>query len=414
MDAFNRPTRLLILVCVSALVSGCAVAAEEKAAPAIRISSVERMFVAGDAASAQGTADETQTKSVGNSVKAAATPQAGGATTRPISGRKEAVARGLLAVIDLSQPGLRVVATGAVESVPAKAVLMGDTSARLRRTDTWAKENKVAVAVNANYFGWIEREQGEGGLAKTMGLLVSDGKLVNPTRKWNEVPDPAVVFVRDETTGGLRAVVIGPGAESAVQSRQALEQQVSRARQAAETSDVGVFYGDTYVGGGKLGGARIVAAVAGIGGGGSDGDKYGGTVLLREGQNLGLDTRVVPTRRVARTAAGVDVTGRKLFLLVVDGSQPGWSDGVTLPELADWLHDLGASDAVNLDGGGSSTFVYRGADGGYYRNRPSHAAVGGQPGRVRPVAVQLGFVSDAINVEPATKAVPVEGEGPGK
>jgi len=56
-----------------------------------------------------------------------------------------------------------------------------------------------------------------------------------------------------------------------------------------------------------------------------------------------------------RTAAGVTADGA-LILLVVDGRQAD-SRGVTLDELSALMLDLGAVDAINLDGGGSSTLV---------------------------------------------------------
>ncbi len=46
-----------------------------------------------------------------------------------------------------------------------------------------------------------------------------------------------------------------------------------------------------------------------------------------------------------------------LFLVVADGRQPKYSTGLTLYELADILIELGATEAINLDGGSSSTFV---------------------------------------------------------
>jgi hypothetical protein len=60
-----------------------------------------------------------------------------------------------------------------------------------------------------------------------------------------------------------------------------------------------------------------------------------------------------------RSAAGRDKDGR-LLLMVVDGRQ-GDSRGVTLEELARLMQEFGAVEALNLDGGGSSTFVVRGA-----------------------------------------------------
>ena len=49
--------------------------------------------------------------------------------------------------------------------------------------------------------------------------------------------------------------------------------------------------------------------------------------------------------------------------------QPGFSVGMTLPELAALMRRLGAADALNVDGGGSSTMVV----GGRVLNRPSDA-----------------------------------------
>ena len=63
-----------------------------------------------------------------------------------------------------------------------------------------------------------------------------------------------------------------------------------------------------------------------------------------------------------------------MILVVVDGRQKPYSDGMTLRELANLMLALGARDALNLDGGGSSTMVYADPDsGGKLRvaNRPS-------------------------------------------
>ena len=59
-----------------------------------------------------------------------------------------------------------------------------------------------------------------------------------------------------------------------------------------------------------------------------------------------------------RTAAGIDRDGQ-LLLVVVDGRQFA-SRGVDLADLAKILEDLGAEYALNLDGGGSSSFVVNG------------------------------------------------------
>lgn len=63
--------------------------------------------------------------------------------------------------------------------------------------------------------------------------------------------------------------------------------------------------------------------------------------------------------RQPRTLAGVRADGT-LLLVTVDGRRPGWSVGMTLPEAARLMRSLGARDALNLDGGGSSAMTIRG------------------------------------------------------
>ncbi|MCS7223073.1 MAG: phosphodiester glycosidase family protein [Armatimonadetes bacterium] len=66
-----------------------------------------------------------------------------------------------------------------------------------------------------------------------------------------------------------------------------------------------------------------------------------------------------------RTAVGLKKDA--LFFVVVDGRQPGYSNGMTLPELAQFLKGLGCEEGLNLDGGGSTTLYLRGR----IANRPS-------------------------------------------
>ena len=60
--------------------------------------------------------------------------------------------------------------------------------------------------------------------------------------------------------------------------------------------------------------------------------------------------------RQPRTLAGVRPDGT-LLLVTVDGRRPGWSVGMTLPEAARLMRSLGATDALNLDGGPSTQLV---------------------------------------------------------
>lgn len=87
-----------------------------------------------------------------------------------------------------------------------------------------------------------------------------------------------------------------------------------------------------------------------------------GPTLLRQGK-LALDwadESIKPSfgsTRHPRTAVGYDPEQHRLWLVVVDGRQPGWSTGIRLDDLAHFFQYLGASEAYNLDGGGSSTMV---------------------------------------------------------
>lgn len=83
--------------------------------------------------------------------------------------------------------------------------------------------------------------------------------------------------------------------------------------------------------------------------------------------------------RHPRTGLGSTQDGRYVIMLVIDGRQPGYSDGATILELGQWLKDFGAYTGVNLDGGGSSTLVSHGS----VRNSPSD-------GYPRPVGANIG------------------------
>lgn len=90
-------------------------------------------------------------------------------------------------------------------------------------------------------------------------------------------------------------------------------------------------------------------------------ESVGGTpVLVRDGRAWVQDdgTGFVSGRH-PRTVAGWDSAGRVL-LATIDGRQPGHSIGMTLPELAQFLVGIGAVEALNLDGGGSTTMVIAG------------------------------------------------------
>lgn len=277
----------------------------------------------------------------------------------------------VVARVDLASPDLDVVTTSELVAPGDGATTrssgrVGEPQAKLIRTSRWAAEHSVSLAINANYFGYLNRaKKGEGEMARVIGLLASGGRVVHPARDWQGATDPAILFVKSNDKVGMRARVIGPPLPPLPPLPPAL----------ASSDGVPLDQGE-----------QLVAAVAGVGGSETEPDR--GTLLVQAGQNKGDTARVVPEKAVARTAIGVDRSGRYVTIVVVGGSDGLSGDeaearGMTLSQLGELMISLGVWDAVNLDGGGSSTIVYRKPDGTWFNNRTG--------GFERPVPVQLGF-----------------------
>lgn len=99
-------------------------------------------------------------------------------------------------------------------------------------------------------------------------------------------------------------------------------------------------------------------------------------ILIKNGQPLPVPKEWETTKQ-PRTIIGEYANG-DFIMIVVDGRQSDWSSGVTLERLQIKLAELGVKEGYNLDGGGSSTFVFKGK----VLNRPSD-------GRERPVATNI-------------------------
>ncbi len=113
----------------------------------------------------------------------------------------------------------------------------------------------------------------------------------------------------------------------------------------------------------------------------------GAGLLVRDGQpvtdwTIEAFRKGFDTERHPRTIIGTDAEG-DIWLVTVDGRQPLVSLGMSFAELQQLAARLRLTDALNLDGGGSTTMVVRGG----VINRPSDAA-GARP------------VSDALLVLP--------------
>lgn len=95
-----------------------------------------------------------------------------------------------------------------------------------------------------------------------------------------------------------------------------------------------------------------------------------------------------------RTGVGLAKAGQTLLMLVVDGRQEGYSEGVSLPELGEVLRLLGAEEGLNLDGGGTSAMAAATPEEGFRLvNQPIDGKV---PGQERISASHLGVYAKPL------------------
>ena len=89
------------------------------------------------------------------------------------------------------------------------------------------------------------------------------------------------------------------------------------------------------------------------------------TLLLKNGEQLDQSSNTMPVATMEpRTAIGVSQDGKEVYLMVVDGRNFYYSNGADLLDLMNLMSACGASDALNLDGGGSSTFIAKDIESG--------------------------------------------------
>lgn len=116
----------------------------------------------------------------------------------------------------------------------------------------------------------------------------------------------------------------------------------------------------------------------------------GNEQILDHGKIVAEDQRLHP-----RTAIGFTANKSKLVIVTVDGRQKGISEGATTLEVAGFLKEYGASEAINLDGGGSTTLVI--ADP---TPRVVNVPVGikDEPGTERKNAANLAIFADKVSL----------------
>ena len=100
-----------------------------------------------------------------------------------------------------------------------------------------------------------------------------------------------------------------------------------------------------------------------------------GYTLVKDGKVVVSEGSGYTGNRAPRTAIGITGTG-KIVLMVYDGRQEPFSCGGSMEEIAQVMLEAGCVEAINLDGGGSTTYVAKqpGSEELSVVNRPSDGA----------------------------------------
>lgn len=231
-----------------------------------------------------------------------------------------------LITLDLTTPGIRAFTT---PGMPAED--RGETTART--TSDFLQEFNLQLAINANYF-YPFREKApwdfyphRGDRVNVVGQAISDG----------------TAFASGEADWPALCISLANRA------------------QISETGEC------------PVGTAQAVA---------------GRDLLILNNNPVALTGEPESDQPYSRTAVAVNKTGETLWLAIVDGKQPLYSEGITLAELTEAFDQLGVDRALCLDGGGSATLVVETGARPTVLNAPTHTKI---PMRERPVANHLGF-----------------------
>lgn len=108
-------------------------------------------------------------------------------------------------------------------------------------------------------------------------------------------------------------------------------------------------------------------------------------VLLKDGE---LTDYAIDGDKHPRTIIGLSEDGLTMIWIVIDGRQPLYSDGASLEQCAEIALSSGAFQAVNMDGGGSSTMARSTMIGAQIINSPCDFL---QPKWERSIGNQIGL-----------------------
>ena len=115
----------------------------------------------------------------------------------------------------------------------------------------------------------------------------------------------------------------------------------------------------------------------------------GDTLLVKNGKAVvQTQQEIEQDKPYPRVAAAIDKSGEKLWLIVADGKQRLYSEGLKLSETTEIAMQLGADTVLNLDGGGSVTLAVASLEGAQLLNAPIQNKI---PMQERPISNHLGF-----------------------
>ncbi|MEO0373951.1 MAG: phosphodiester glycosidase family protein [Cyanobacteria bacterium P01_A01_bin.17] len=238
--------------------------------------------------------------------------------------------------IDLTTPGLSPFVTPSLDNANLSIDASPGRETLAQRTSTFLQTHQLQLAVNANFFfpfrettPW-DYEPKQGTPIMLGGLAISDGQVVSPP----QLGQAALCFLPQ------RAKIASSG-----DCPEGTEQAVA-----------------------------------------------GNNRLLNEGKptrGFGVALRKSKTDQpYPVNIAALDASGSRLWLILSDGKQPLYSEGMMLTEVIDLVQSLGAHAAMRLDGGGSTTIAIATDTGPRILNAVIHGKI---PGQERPVANHLGF-----------------------
>jgi hypothetical protein len=249
--------------------------------------------------------------------------------------------------VDLTDPDIRLLTTPRISNYAAGSSEVGGLT-----TSDFLRTHHLQAAINANFFEPSSYYLRAGTPMDVFGLAISEGVVVSTQDGRNHAA--AILFDANN-----RATVV-------------------------HTNWPPVSVGETFT------------AVA------------GNYPLVVAGQNF--VNRADANEVDPRTVFGLSQDRRFLYLVGIDGRQPGYSEGANDYESAAWLLLLGAYDGVNMDGGGSTLLVIEDSTGVPLRLGQSSAVA--DSGRERTVGSHFGvfarrvpgFINDVVALPDDTTA----------